>query len=277
MITKPYIQPYISEEDIPVYNAPISEVLHLTEVTLPPNNATAVAAPLQDIPEVIITPTIIKTKPENTTFDENGIEGIYLDNGQFISLEQYYSLQAEGITIPQENITNIAPVENTQIIPEQTPVAAIQYIGEVEAQMIADEGLTIPESANVVVIPVDEIRQPELFNTVVEIKEQLPDIPVIDIVSVVEQAIQAQIDDNTQSNIAINIPVLQQVVGEVKAAEIIQEIQTDLPLKQETIDAVINSGAVTEVIKEDKKIIPIKKAGLFERLVNYIYNQLYKD
>lgn len=109
--------------------------------------------------------------------------------------EEYYNpvpraeAEVEAPVIPLVSVIGTtAPawyVEPAPLIDPNEPQPAIQYIGMEEYTNLVNEGIIIPPDANVVIVPVNEITNSELFDEIVVLKENNPAISIQDIVSIV--------------------------------------------------------------------------------------------
>lgn len=186
---------------------------------------------------------------------------VYSAPAEEMSSEAYQAYMAEvnAIAALQNPNVSYTPTDLTYAQPSapsviENPPPQVQFIGIDEFTAISNEGINIPAEANVVVVPVSEIYQPEIFQAVVEQQIAQPEKPIYDVV----MEVIAPLSDT---------PVL-------KDAELKQEIlfnQAVVEVKQEFPALTINEAAV---IVNDTKPIPVSNTNA---IVASIANEIEKD
>jgi hypothetical protein len=135
-----------------------------------------------------------------------------------------------------------APLIDPNVLAPQT-----QYMDMDEFRAISGEGIIIPPGSSVVVIPVSQYDNPELYNTIVEVAEMNPGVPIADIVSSVVNS-----DANPVYNVMLPggpLPLISDVVKtDVINNQVIVDVRHQYP------DAPI---AVIEKAIEEGNFIPV--------------------
>jgi len=178
-----------------------------------------------------------------------------------MSSEEYQAYMAEvnAIAALQNPDVTYTPTDLTYTQPSapsiiETPLPQVQFIGIDEFTAISNEGINIPSDANVVVVPVSEIYEPEIFQIIVDQQIAQPEKPIYDVVMEVIAPLS-------------ETPIL-------KDAELKEEIlfnQAVIEVKQEFPVLTINEAAV---IVNDTKPIPVSDTNAIVASIN---NEIEKD
>ncbi len=120
---------------------------------------------------------------------------------------------------PVAPIIGVEPPPQMALFTEQPStdiVPQTQYIGMEELANITNEGIIIPPDANVVIIPVNEIKNSELFDTILKEVEANPGVPVQDVISNI-------VNPNAEKEVIITEQEKQDLINNVAVVNMVQE------------------------------------------------------
>lgn len=138
-------------------------------------------------------------------------------------------IPVEPVVVAPSWATFETPTDVSQasgMVPSETVQDNTQFIGMDEYQAIIDEGITIPETANVVIVPVSETTQPEVFDAIVTAKIQNPEVSITDIVSLVINPDTNALPISTTAEVVsveVSDPVVEQIQENIKVVEMVQD------------------------------------------------------
>jgi len=172
-------------------------------------------------------------------------------------------------------ITTVVSTVKTPVTTElDNPPAQVQFIDIDEYTALSNEGIIIPANANVVIVPVSEVNNPDLFQEIVQQQILQPQKPIYDIVTetVAPLSYTNTKDDTLKQEILFNQAVVdtKQEFPKLTINEAAVIVNNTKPIPVNTTNPIVTS-IKNEIVKENTK--PATKpltvvANIVDNLIN---------